>query len=242
MKQRELNAKAARMLHRYAQAEFASPQASQRLRARLLWWVIRNKAKQNVKRVSDVLISSVMLLMTAPIMAITALAIKLDSPGPVLYTQTRIGKWGKPFKFYKFRSMFVDADARKSALMAKNDADGPVFKMKDDPRVTRVGRIIRKFSIDELPQLYNVWRGDMSLVGPRPAVPDEVAAYAFDERNRLEAMPGLTGLQQISGRSDLDFQRWIELDLTYISEQSLWTDLKILIKTIPAVISGDGAY
>jgi lipopolysaccharide/colanic/teichoic acid biosynthesis glycosyltransferase len=160
----------------------------------------------------------------------------------VFFRQTRVGKYGKTFLCFKFRSMYVDAEQRKAELVTKNEADGPVFKMKHDPRVTRVGRVIRKLSLDELPQLLNVLRGEMSLVGPRPPVPKEVAQYEFDQRHRLDAVPGITGLQQVSGRSDLDFRTWVALDLRYIAEQSLWTDIKILLKTIPAVLLGKGAY
>jgi lipopolysaccharide/colanic/teichoic acid biosynthesis glycosyltransferase len=178
------------------------------------------------------------LIIAIPIM----MAIKLDSPGPIFYKQVRVGRWGKPFGCYKFRSMYVDADQDKKELMKQNEADEIVFKMREDPRVTRVGRIIRKLSIDELPQLFNVLKGEMSLVGPRPAVPEEVEYYKFDYLQRLETVPGITGLQQVSGRSDLEFKRWIELDLLYVQEQSLLKDIEILIKTIPAVISGKGAY
>jgi lipopolysaccharide/colanic/teichoic acid biosynthesis glycosyltransferase len=183
-----------------------------------------------------------MLLIISPVILGVAIAIKLESPGPVFYSQMRVGKWGETFTLYKLRSMYIDADQRKQELTDQNEADGPIFKMKQDPRITRVGRIIRKLSIDELPQLYNVLRGDMSMVGPRPAVPQEVAQYQFEERNRLEVTPGITGLQQISGRSDLDFKRWVELDFQYIAEQGLRTDIMIMLKTIPAVISGKGAY
>jgi lipopolysaccharide/colanic/teichoic acid biosynthesis glycosyltransferase len=138
--------------------------------------------------------------------------------------------------------MYVDAEQRLRELQAKNEADGPVFKMKRDPRVTRVGRVIRKLSIDELPQLFNVLKGEMSLVGPRPALPSEVAKYTYEQIGRLHAIPGITGLQQVSGRSDLDFKRWVELDLQYIAEQSIWKDIEILLRTIPAVILGRGAY
>jgi lipopolysaccharide/colanic/teichoic acid biosynthesis glycosyltransferase len=175
-------------------------------------------------------------------MAFVALLIKLDSPGPVFFKQTRVGKWGKTFPCYKFRSMYIDAEERKAELMALNEADGVVFKMKNDPRVTRVGRVIRKLSIDELPQLFNVIKGEMSLVGPRPPVPSEVSQYKFEEIRRLESIPGITGLQQVSGRSNLDFKRWVELDLEYIAEQSLMKDIEILLRTIPAVIFGKGAY
>ncbi|MEJ2749348.1 MAG: sugar transferase, partial [Anaerolineae bacterium] len=182
------------------------------------------------------------LIFVSPFMGLVALIIKLDSPGPVFFQQERVGKWGKTFGCYKFRSMYVDAEARKAELMDQNEADGVVFKMKNDPRVTRVGRIIRKLSIDELPQLINVIRGDMSLVGPRPPVPIEVAQYKFDQLHRLDTIPGITGLQQVSGRSNLDFKRWVELDLEYIAEQSLLKDIEILLRTIPAVIFGRGAY
>jgi lipopolysaccharide/colanic/teichoic acid biosynthesis glycosyltransferase len=175
-------------------------------------------------------------------MLATAILIKLDSPGPVIFRQTRVGKWGEPFICFKFRSMYIDAEVRKEQLMAQNEASGPVFKMKHDPRVTRVGRVIRKLSIDELPQLFNVLHGDMSMVGPRPPVPKEVAQYTVDQMHRLDAIPGITGLQQISGRSDMSFKRWVELDMQYIAEQSLWRDIEILIKTVPAVVSGKGAY
>jgi lipopolysaccharide/colanic/teichoic acid biosynthesis glycosyltransferase len=175
-------------------------------------------------------------------MLATAALIRLESPGPIIFKQTRIGKLGMPFTCYKFRSMYIDAEERKRELLAQNEADGPVFKMKNDPRITKVGRIIRKLSIDELPQLFNVLRGEMSLVGPRPAVPQEVAEYDFDAMRRLEAEPGITGLQQVSGRSNLDFKRWIELDLQYISEQRFRKDVVILLKTIPAVLFQRGAY
>jgi lipopolysaccharide/colanic/teichoic acid biosynthesis glycosyltransferase len=138
--------------------------------------------------------------------------------------------------------MYVDAEQRLRELQAQNEADGPVFKMKRDPRVTRVGRVIRKLSIDELPQLFNVLKGEMSLVGPRPALPSEVAKYTYEQIGRLHAIPGITGLQQVSGRSDLDFKRWVELDLQYIAEQSIWKDIEILLRTIPAVLLGRGAY
>jgi exopolysaccharide biosynthesis polyprenyl glycosylphosphotransferase len=242
MQQRQLDERAAAMLEMYENARFQHPRTSQRLRLQLVAWVIRNKIAHNLKRALDLVGSGVLLVLTSPILAATAIAVKLDSPGPVLFRQERVGLYGEPFVCYKFRSMYVDAEERKQELMAMNEADGPIFKIKHDPRVTRVGRFIRKVSVDELPQLFNVWRGEMSLVGPRPAVPKEVAAYQFDERRRLEAVPGLTGLQQVSGRSDLDFKRWVELDLQYIAEQSLLKDVEILLKTIPAVISGKGAY
>ena len=237
-----LDEKAARMLDIYANQRFRSLQASQRMRMTLLMWVIRNKLARNLKRILDFVVALPMVIIASPIMILTALAIKLDSPGPVLFRQTRVGKWGEQFPCYKFRSMYTDAEQRLTDLAALNEADGPVFKIKDDPRVTRVGRIIRKLSIDELPQLFNVLKGEMSLVGPRPALPREVEQYEYDQIRRLHAMPGITGLQQVSGRSDVDFKRWVELDLQYIAEQSLWKDIQILLKTIPAVIWSKGAY
>jgi lipopolysaccharide/colanic/teichoic acid biosynthesis glycosyltransferase len=173
---------------------------------------------------------------------LTAIAIKLDSPGPVFFKQVRVGKWGGRFDLFKFRSMVIDAEAQMAALLAQNDADEVIFKMKADPRVTRVGRFIRKFSLDELPQLFNVLKGDMRLVGPRPPVPYEVEQYQYDYLRRLDVVPGITGLQQVSGRSDLPFKQWVELDLQYIEEKSLLKDIEILLRTIPAVIRGRGAY
>jgi exopolysaccharide biosynthesis polyprenyl glycosylphosphotransferase len=240
--EQQLDPKTLRMLEKFANRRFQSTRANQRLRLVMLWWVIRNKIVGNLKRALDVTVSLAAITFSSPLMLITALAIKVDSPGPVLFRQTRVGKDGEHFPCYKFRSMYIDAEARKAELMAKNEADGPVFKMKYDPRITKVGRIIRKLSIDELPQLFNVLKGEMSLVGPRPALPSEVARYNYDQIGRLHAIPGITGLQQVSGRSDVDFKRWVELDLQYISEQSIWKDLEILIKTIPAVLFSKGAY
>ncbi len=237
-----LDPRAARMLDIFANQRFRTVQATQRMRFIMLIWVIRTKVMRRLKRILDVGVASIALIAAAPIMLITAIIIKLDSPGPILFRQTRVGKWGEPFPCYKFRSMYVDAEQRLQDLIAKNEADGPVFKMKNDPRITRVGRVIRKLSIDELPQLFNVLKGDMSLVGPRPALPKEVAQYTYDQIHRLNAMPGITGLQQVSGRSDIDFKRWVELDLQYISEQSLIKDIEILLRTIPAVLFSKGAY
>lgn len=236
-----LDKKAARMLEIYANEQFKSPRNIQRLRVQLIVWVLRNKVLGNLKRMSDLVLGSVALILLSPVMAITALLIKLDSPGPVIFRQERVGAFGRPFTCYKFRSMTVDAEARKVDLLALNEADAVVFKMANDPRVTRVGRVIRKYSIDELPQFWNVLRGDMSLVGPRPPVPYEVSQYDFYQLGRLGAVPGITGLQQVSGRSDLAFKRWVELDLQYIAEQSFWKDIEILLKTLPAVILARGA-
>ena len=238
----KLEYKAARMLEIYAKNDFSSHRMANRLRLDLLMYVIRGKIIQNLKRLFDFTIALIALIALSPIMIITALLVKITSPGPVFFYQERVGKWGESFDCFKFRSMYIDAEERKRELMQQNEADGPVFKMKNDPRITPIGYFIRKTSIDELPQLFNVLRGDMSLVGPRPAVPQEVDEYDFVSLGRLNAVPGITGLQQVSGRSDLDFKRWIELDLQYIEEQSLLTDIKILLKTIPAVIFARGAY
>jgi exopolysaccharide biosynthesis polyprenyl glycosylphosphotransferase len=237
-----LDDRARRMVELLAEGRYASPRALHWLRVTLLWWVIRNKLGEQLKRVFDVVGASLALVAVSPLMLITAIAIRLDSPGPIIFRQRRVGKWGKPFECYKFRSMYVGAEEQQSELTEHNEADEVVFKIKHDPRITRVGHIIRKLSVDELPQFINVIKGDMSLVGPRPPVPVEVARYTYDHLQRLDAMPGITGLQQVSGRSDLSFRRWIELDLQYINEQSLWTDFRILLRTIPAVLSGRGAY
>jgi exopolysaccharide biosynthesis polyprenyl glycosylphosphotransferase len=234
--------KAARMLEMYETEKFLDPRMVYRVHLAVVMWAIRTKLSAAMKRVLDIVVASVALVLASPVFALTALAIKLDSPGPVFFKQTRVGLYGRHFGCYKFRSMYTNAEELKALLAAMNEADGPVFKMKRDPRVTRVGAIIRKFSIDELPQLLNVLKGEMSLVGPRPALPKEVVQYQFEQLGRLQALPGITGLQQVSGRSDLSFDRWTQLDLQYVSEQSLWQDLKILVKTIPAVITGRGAY
>jgi exopolysaccharide biosynthesis polyprenyl glycosylphosphotransferase len=240
--QETLDPKSQRMLTIFAERRFQRTRENQRLRFTLSLWVIRTKLLARLKRVLDVSVATVAIVLSSPIMVITAIAIKLESPGPVIFKQVRVGKDGEHFYCYKFRSMYVDAEQRLKELQAKNEADGPVFKMKRDPRVTRVGRVIRKLSIDELPQLFNVLKGEMSLVGPRPALPSEVAKYTYEQIGRLHAIPGITGLQQVSGRSDLDFKRWVELDLQYIAEQSIWKDIEILLRTIPAVLLGRGAY
>ncbi|MEJ2710836.1 MAG: sugar transferase [Anaerolineales bacterium] len=220
----------------------SSSVASWRVRFLVFSWSLRNRLLQGSKRVFDLLVVLLLLPVALPFMILTAIAIKLDSPGPILFRQERVGKWGQIFNCLKFRSMYVDAEARKQELMHLNEADGVVFKIKQDPRVTRVGRLIRKLSVDELPQLFNVLQGNMSLVGPRPPVPIEVVQYEFDHFRRLDAIPGITGLQQVKGRSDISFERWVALDVQYIEEQSLRKDLWILLMTIPAVISGRGAY
>lgn len=194
------------------------------------------------KRIMDLLVGGTMLLFAAPVMIFTALAIKIESRGPVLFRQTRVGKHGRKFTMYKFRSMVVDAEAKKKELMHLNEMSGPVFKISRDPRITRVGGFIRKTSIDELPQLFNIVFGSMSLVGPRPPLPSEVEQYKAWQRRRLSVKPGLTGLWQVSGRSALtNFDDWLKLDLRYIDDWSLWLDLKIILRTVPAVLRRAGA-
>lgn len=194
------------------------------------------------KRALDIVVASIALVLLAPLMLLIAIAIKLDSPGPVLFRQVRVGKGGKLFWFIKFRSMVKNAEQIKRELIPKNEVrGGPVFKMRNDPRVTRVGRFLRRYSLDELPQLIHVLQGEMSLVGPRPPLPSEVKSYGEWEMRRLSVTPGLTCLWQISGRSDIGFREWVELDHIYIDTMSFWTDLKILLFTVPAVITGKGA-
>jgi lipopolysaccharide/colanic/teichoic acid biosynthesis glycosyltransferase len=182
------------------------------------------------------------LIVTAPLLALAAFLIKLESRGPILYTSTRIGLSGKSFTFLKLRSMVNDAHQKRHHVEHLNECDGPVFKISNDPRVTRVGRLLRRTSIDELPQLLNVLKGEMTLVGPRPPIPDEVRRYEDWQLKRLSVLPGLTCLWQISGRSRIGFQEWMRLDLEYIRHQSMAMDMKILVRTIPAVVSRDGAY
>ncbi len=194
-----------------------------------------------LKRLVDVSMSALLLALALPVVLVIALVIKLGGGGGVLYRQIRCGLNGRRFTLYKFRTMVAGAEARQRELLHLNEMDGPVFKLKHDPRVTGFGRILRRFSLDELPQLWNVLRGDMSLVGPRPPIPDEVARYQRWQRRRLSMKPGLTCLWQISGRNQIDFDRWMELDLQYIDSWSPWLDFKILLKTVPAVLSGRGA-
>ncbi len=195
-----------------------------------------------VKRAVDIVGAVVGLTLGAPLLALIALAVRLDSPGPVIFRQTRVGLHGRLFEMYKFRSMHVGAEEQQDMLAEFNEADGPIFKIKDDPRLTRVGRILRRMSLDELPQLVNVLRGEMSLVGPRPPIPSEVEKYQEWHKKRLEAPPGMTGLWQVSGRSRLSFDEMVLLDIYYIENWSLWLDLKILLRTIPKVLMGEGAY
>jgi exopolysaccharide biosynthesis polyprenyl glycosylphosphotransferase len=194
------------------------------------------------KRLLDIFGSLFLILLLSPVMLVIAALVKLTSKGPVFYTSKRIGRMGRTFDFYKFRSMYLDADARLAEVLDKNEKDGPIFKMHDDPRITRLGRFLRRTSLDELPQLFNVFRGDMSLVGPRPPLPHEVEKYDEYAMERLSVRPGMTCYWQIMGRSNLSFTEWMELDHKYLEEMSVFTDLKILLKTPIAVIKGDGAY
>lgn len=193
------------------------------------------------KRALDFTFALLALTLGFPVFLAVAILIKVSSRGPVLFKQVRVGRGGRLFTCYKFRSMYLDAEARLEELRHLNEVSGPVFKIKDDPRITPIGRFIRKSSLDEIPQFLNVLRGEMSLVGPRPAIPAEVAKYGPKELGRLAAKPGLTCLWQIGGRSSVDFERWVELDLTYIRTMSFWGDLVIILKTVPAVLTARGA-
>lgn len=194
------------------------------------------------KRAFDLLLAICILLLASPVLLIAALLVRMTSCGPIIFKQVRVGRGGRHFWCYKFRSMCADAEAKKAQLLALNEATGPVFKIKNDPRITPVGRFLRKYSIDELPQLLNVLKGDMSLVGPRPPLPSEVDRYPDYLKQRLAVMPGLTCLWQIMGRSSVSFERWMELDLLYIEQMSFRNDVIILLKTIPAVLTGSGAH
>ncbi len=230
-------------VYRFRHAPLRQRLAVQRARLQQSSWRSLLRLGHAAKRTLDVLASGGALLLLSPLLLIIVAAIALESPGPVLFRQARVGRNGKLFTMLKFRSMYQDAEQRKAALMAQNEMQGGVlFKMRDDPRITRVGRIIRRTSLDELPQLWNVLRGDMSVVGPRPALPAEVDQYRIEDRSRLHAAPGITCLWQISGRSEIPFEGQVKLDLEYIHAQSLSKDLWIMLRTLPAMISGRGAY
>lgn len=199
-------------------------------------------ARRLLKTAFDKVVGTGLVLVASPLLAGIALAVKVSSPGPVLFRQTRVGVDGREFRMLKFRSMVVDAEKRKQELLDLSDGNGVLFKMKSDPRVTRVGSVLRRFSLDELPQLFNVMKGDMSLVGPRPPLPEEVAAYDDDATRRLRVRPGLTGLWQVSGRSDLSWEESLRLDLRYVDNWSMSLDLQILWRTWRAVVKGSGAY
>lgn len=206
-------------------------------------WRLTVWGSYKVKRAVDVAVSGLGLVLLAPLLLAIGLAVRLTSPGPAIFRQVRVGRFGRHFGFFKFRSMYIDAEARKAALLARNESKaGVIFKMRRDPRVTPLGRVLRRLSLDELPQLFNVLLGDMSLVGPRPPLPSEVREYTLEDRKRLNVTPGLTCIWQISGRSELSFAEQVRLDKQYIRTHGLWNDLKILVKTVPAILSGKGAY
>jgi exopolysaccharide biosynthesis polyprenyl glycosylphosphotransferase len=195
-----------------------------------------------LKRVLDLLLASLGLVATLPLWLGIMLAIRLDSPGSAIFTQERVGLKGRRFPFHKFRSMYIDAEQRLNEVLAHNEIDGPVFKMRHDPRITKVGAFLRRTSLDELPQLINVLRGEMSLVGPRPPLPREVEQYRPADMVRLGVKPGLTCLWQIRGRSEVGFDEWMEYDREYVNNMSLWLDLQILVRTVWVVLSCRGAY
>ncbi len=206
-------------------------------------WIAVVTGAKVLKRVVDVIGSIMLLIGLSPLLLFIAGLIKLTDNGPVFYVSTRVGRWGREFACPKFRSMYVGADKAKAKLEANQDHKNSVtFKMKNDPRITWIGAILRKTSMDELPQLWSVLKGEMSLVGPRPPLPSEVEKYTLDERRRLDIVPGLTCIWQVSGRSDIPFDQQVKLDLQYIQSQSFWVDFKILVRTIPAVFLGRGAY
>lgn len=198
--------------------------------------------RRAIKRMIEVAVAATALVVLSPLLACIALAVLLTSSGPAFYCQQRVGRHGEQFCFLKFRTMYRDADGRRAALMGSNEMDGPVFKIRRDPRITPVGRILRKLSLDELPQLIHVITGTMALVGPRPPLPEEVVAYGPWERQRLSVKPGITCVWQVSGRSDVDFDTWMDMDVDYIRTWSLRLDMAILARTLPAILSGRGAY
>lgn len=209
----------------------------QRLRAE---WLTHGSAL--LKRTLDIVASFVCLVVLSPLFGLIALAVWLEDGGSVFFAQTRVGKHGRHFKMYKIRSMCLDAEQRLKELLERNQhKEGVTFKIKDDPRITKAGKWLRKFSLDELPQLYNVLIGDMSLVGPRPPVPREVEKYTLAHRRRLAVKPGITCIWQVSGRSEIDFSGQVQLDVKYIESQSFWKDIELLVMTIPAVLKGKGA-
>ena len=196
-----------------------------------------------IKRLFDIVASCLGVVVLSPVFLITAICIKINDPhGPVFYTQTRVGKDGRYFRMVKFRSMVSNADELLAQLESQNEIAGAMFKMKDDPRITKVGKVIRKYSIDELPQLLNVITGSMSIVGPRPPLPSEVAQYTAYDKQRLLVTPGATGMWQVGGRNDVDFAEMVRLDLTYIQQRSVWLDFKIMLKTVKIMIKPNGAY
>jgi exopolysaccharide biosynthesis polyprenyl glycosylphosphotransferase len=233
-----------RIVHRYLCAQ--TPLGLWRLNLYVHWkrwsWRCLIASTMFVKRFLDVVLSFAFLVALSPLLLLLAVLIKLGDGGPVLFVQRRVGLWGREFQMYKFRSMCRDAEKRLEEVLGRNQhREGVTFKLRNDPRITPVGRWMRKFSLDELPQFFNVVRGDMSLVGPRPPLPREVLRYSASDRRRLAVTPGLTCFWQIGGRSEIDFSGQVQLDVQYIESQSFWLDLKILLKTVPAVLSGKGA-
>jgi lipopolysaccharide/colanic/teichoic acid biosynthesis glycosyltransferase len=211
--------------------------------AMFMRWRLREGAYRLSKRIFDVVVAAIFLIVCAPMMLFVAIAIKLTDRGPVLFWQKRVGQWGQTFECPKFRSMVVEADQMVENLAGHNHhGDSITFKIKEDPRVTGIGRFLRRFSFDEFPQLWCVLRGEMSMVGPRPALPREVYNYSQLHRRRLEALPGLTCIWQISGRADVPFHRQLEMDMEYLEYQCFWLDVKLLLSTFPAVLAGRGAY
>ena len=195
-----------------------------------------------LKRLMDIVGASIGLIIASPIMLVVAILIKIEDPkGPIFFSQVRNGAYPGTFKMYKFRSMYIDAEERLQELMHLNEQSGPAFKIKNDPRITSIGKFIRKTSLDELPQLFNVLKGDMSLVGPRPAIPREVEQYTTYQKQRLFVKPGLTCIWQVSGRNNIEFDQWVELDIRYIKTRSLWLDLKLILLTIPALLGDENA-
>ncbi len=212
-------------------------------RARLVFWEGMLRGLLVVKRIFDIVLSLTAIIVLAPVFALVALAVLIEDGFPVIYSQKRVGLNGREFRFYKFRSMVNGAEKMKMDLEARNESgDGVTFKMKDDPRVLRSGRITRRFSLDEIPQFFNVLLGDLSVVGPRPPLPEEVKTYSLNDRKRLHVKPGLTCLWQIGGRSEIPFSEQVGLDMQYIQSQSLLKDIVIMLKTVPAVLFGRGAY
>lgn len=194
-----------------------------------------------IKRGMDVIFSLIAIIILSPLLLITAICIKVDSIGPVIFSQSRVGKNGKVFKMYKFRSMVSDAEDLLCKLKSKNEMSGPMFKMKCDPRITKIGKFIRKTSVDELPQLFNILKGDMSIVGPRPNLPKEVEKFTSVQKQKLLVKPGLTCYWQVMGRSNIDFEDWMKLDLKYIRERNTWVDVKLILKTVKVLFGDDGA-
>lgn len=195
-----------------------------------------------LKRIMDIIGATLGLILASPIMLMVVILIKFEDPkGPIMFAQERNGQYPKTFKMYKFRSMYVDAEERLQELMHLNEQTGPAFKMKNDPRITKVGKFIRKTSLDELPQLINVLKGDMSIVGPRPAIPREVKLYNHHQMQRLLVKPGITCIWQVSGRNHIGFDDWVELDIEYIRTRNLWLDIKLILKTIPALLGDETA-